>query len=506
MPADNEPDPLDRWLNEQARPLPPPSGTFELITKRARRRRIRQAVVSVASAAAVAAAVGVAVPVGMSLRLAPSPTSVSMAAGSSATSSARPTQSTLSTSTPGTKESKASAATPRPAASASSASAPGLTTPGYLPPYFRPFSVTWDSTSTGWIMGPAGTPGHCGAQQDSSICTSIARTDDGGQTWQGLPAPPVGGPMAATGVSGLRFLNASDGWAFGPELWATDDGGEHWHQVATGGSSVTDLETVDGRAYALFGDCAAPAGPTGDTIADCRTHTLETATAGSDSWTPVDGVPAALSAGTTALSSAVLELAGPTGNQPATGYLVAPDGTLYSGPLDGTAWHRSGQLPCTPGAAANDGLPQDVLLSPAGTTSSGAARLALVCVGPGSGDTTAYLSNDGGVTWVKQSTVGSAGLAHVGVPQTLTALMNGTLILATEGSASAPGGIYLLPLGASKWQPATLSDPSQAAAGFMYVGMTSDSQGVALSGDPSRNEIWMTVDGGQTWQARAIQD
>ena len=38
MPADHELDPLDRWLNEQVRPLPPPSGTFELITKRARRR------------------------------------------------------------------------------------------------------------------------------------------------------------------------------------------------------------------------------------------------------------------------------------------------------------------------------------------------------------------------------------------------------------------------------------------------------------------------------------
>ena len=66
MPADNELDPLDRWLNQQVRPLPPPPGTFELISKRARRRRVRKAVISVAGAAAVAAAVGVAVPVGMS--------------------------------------------------------------------------------------------------------------------------------------------------------------------------------------------------------------------------------------------------------------------------------------------------------------------------------------------------------------------------------------------------------------------------------------------------------
>ena len=85
----------------------------------------------------------------------------------------------------------------------------------------------------------------------------------------------------ATGVTGLRFLNATYGWAFGPELWATDDGGERWHQVNTGDASVTDLETASGRAFALFADCAPPAGTTGDTIANCTSYTLETASAGS---------------------------------------------------------------------------------------------------------------------------------------------------------------------------------------------------------------------------------
>ena len=495
MPADNELDPLDHWLKEQVHPLPPPSGTFELITKRARRRKIRKAVVSLASAAAVAAAVGVAVPVGMSLRLTTTPTNANLAAGGSATTpSGDGTQSTLGTAA---QEANPSAAS---AAAAASASAPGVTTPGYLPPNFQAFSVTWDSLSTGWIMGPAGTPGRCGAQQDSSICTSIAHTNDGGLTWHGLPAPPVGGPMAATGVTGLRFLNASYGWAFGPELWATDDGAEHWHKVDTGGSSVTDLETINGRAYALFGACTPPAGTTGDTIAHCRSYTLETSTAGSDSWAPVAGVPAALSAGTSALGSAVLELAGPS-----TGYLVAPDGALYSGPLDGTAWHRVTQLPCAPGPAANGGLPRDVLLAAAGTTSSGAVRLGLVCVGPNIGGTTVYLSSNNGLNWVKQANVGSGGLSDIGAAQSLTALPGGTLILATEPDAASPGGIYLLPLGASKWQAATLSDPSASRYGFTYAGMTGTLQGVALSADPKLNEIWMTTDGGQTWQARPIK-
>src|ERR1700723_2242653 len=69
--ADDERDPLDRWLSQQAQPLPPPPGTFELITRRARRRKLRKLAVTMVSAAAVAAAVAVAVPVGLNLHLSP---------------------------------------------------------------------------------------------------------------------------------------------------------------------------------------------------------------------------------------------------------------------------------------------------------------------------------------------------------------------------------------------------------------------------------------------------
>ena len=91
------------------------------------------------------------------------------------------------------------------------------------------------------------------------------------------------------------------------------------------------------------------------------------------------------------------------------------------------------------------------------------------------------------------------------MPQSLTALPDGSLILATEGSTSSPGGIYLLPLGAPRWQAATLSDPSGSTYGFTYVGMTGTRQGVALGGSPDLHAIWMTTDGGQSWQVRPIK-
>ncbi len=276
--------------------------------------------------------------------------------------------------------------------------------------------------------------------------------------------------------------------------------------MPTGGLAVTDLETLNGRAYALFGNCASSSsgGSTGDTIANCTGYTLKTAAAGSDTWTPVAGVPANLGLASRSPASALIELAGGTSTQPATGYFVAPDGTLYAGPLDGSAWHEAAQLPCTPGAADNDGLPQDLLLA-AGMTASGASRLAMTCVSQTAG-ITVYGSTDGGSTWTAQTNVTSQITAIRGAPQSLAILPDGTVILATAASGGQTGGgIYLLSPGASQWQAATLSDSSGETYGFTYVGMTSAKQGVALGGAPGLHAIWMTTDGGQTWQVKPIQ-
>ena len=216
-----------------------------------------------------------------------------------------------------------------------------------------------------------------------------------------------------------------------------------------------------------------------------------TATTGSDNWTPVAGVPANLTETSGPTDLAAIELTG------TTGYLVAPDGTLYAGPLDGTAWHRVTSLPCAPGTQ---------LLTPAGVTPSGAQRLAMVCTALPAGTTSVYLSQDGGSTWTQQAGVVSLPAATTRA-ESLTALPDGTLVLAALAISSPPsgGGIYLLSPGATQWQPAQLSDPSGLDRGFTYVGMTSATQGVALGGDLNLHAIWMTTDGGKTWQVRPIQ-
>ena len=479
MPADHELDPLDRWLNEQARPLPPPSGTFELITKRARRRKVRKAVLSLASVAAVAAAVGVAVPVGMSLHLTPAPTSVSMAAGSSATASA----------TPSPPETESSSSEPSPSASRTAAASPSSSSPGpataaagYLPPDFRPYSVTWDSLSTGWIIGPAGTPGQCD-NPDPDICTSVARTVDGGQTWHGLPAPNTGSPDGPAGVSGIRFLDGVNGWAFGPELWATHDGGETWTKVTTGGQRVTDLETAGDRAYALFAQCGGP--DSASFADDCTSYTLMTAVKDSDQWSAVGAATSGLR-DQGAATSGMIALLG------TTGYLAAPDGTLYSGSL-GSPWQQAGTLPCQPGKPQPSGLPAvaDVALISATT-------LATVCPGDTPGAPKVYTSTDSGKTWTPV-TAGWTGVTSDDPPTSFAATSSGTLLLATHQ------GIYLLPAGTTHWEASSASGSQAPAGGFGYVGMTSSKQGVALPEDPGLHAIWMTADGGLTWRAAPIK-
>jgi hypothetical protein len=495
MPADNELDPLDRWLNQQVRPLPPPTGTFELITRRARRRKIRKAVVSIASAAAVAAAIAIAVPVGLSLRLSPAPIKGQYVAGSSPTGSgatehvagtgnAAPTTS-LTPTTPAVARSPATTASP-------------LTEPsgGPVPANFTPSSVTFVSTSTGWVIGQAGTPGSCQNKDDPYICTSIARTDNAGKTWEGGPAPDTGAPSNATGVSGIRFLDGVNGWAFGPELWVTHDAGHSWQQENTDGARVTDLETVNGRAYALFGTCSNlnTADPGAD-WAYCTSYTLMTTTADSDEWTPVSGATNGLTDGG-APTSGYIALYG------ATGFLVAPDGTLYSGPIGG-AWTKAGTMPCQPGNANYQTGQAGAQLATISST-----QLATYCSGgpaPNS-PSKVYTSDDGGAIWTASSAQWPAGSTQSeGHGDSIAATSDGTIVLGTIY------GIAVLPAGATMWQAATVNGSLAANVngleengGFSYVGMTSPTQGVAISDDTAANEIWLTFDGGLTWTPSAI--
>jgi hypothetical protein len=466
MPDNNERDPLEGWLSHEVRPLPPPPGTFELITRRARRRKLRKLAVGVASAAAVIAAIAIATPPLLSLNTTPNSEQAGrVAAGSSATSGSSGTQQPTGSGNKETQKPTSPATTTEPGTS----NAP-------VPANFQPASITFVSTNAAWVIGQAGTPGSC-ANANPDICTSIARTDDAGKTWSGGPAPGATAPSGAQGVSGIRLLDGTNGWAFGPQLWATHDAGKTWTQVNTNGQRVTDLETAGNRAFALWAQCSG----TGSTefAADCTSYTLMTTPAGSDNWTAVGGATSGLTLGGAA-TSAALALTG------TTGYLLAPDGTLYSGPLDG-AWQRAGTAQCQPGPAAPSGLPRSALLALVNSTT-----VVVACDMPSGVQVST--SADSGATWDTQPASAWSAVGDQASATSLAAAPGGTLTLA------AANGIYVLPAGASQWQQASVQNAPNG--GFTYVGMTSSEQGVALPANTSLHEIWMTFNGGQSWAAR----
>src|ERR1700744_6144528 len=137
---------------------------------------------------------------------------------------------------------------------------------GPVPPGFGAQSFTAIGAGTWWLLGEA----PC----SDPPCTSILRTDDGGQSFVGIPAPRT------TRVSQLRFANSADGFAYDNQLWVTHDAGATWHQIRLGGA-VTELATANGFAYALV-----RYGPRGG-------GRLERAPLGSDTWTTLTRAGAA---------------------------------------------------------------------------------------------------------------------------------------------------------------------------------------------------------------------
>jgi photosystem II stability/assembly factor-like uncharacterized protein len=130
-----------------------------------------------------------------------------------------------------------------------------------------PDGVSFRTANVGYALGTV----PCRA---SSRCPAFVRTRDAGRTWRQLKAPP-------TRLRGIRFADVLDGWAFGPELYATHDGGSSWSRVPTA-HSVRALEVAGSTAWRMDATGASTAdagrdewllrGPLGDQLVATATH------------------------------------------------------------------------------------------------------------------------------------------------------------------------------------------------------------------------------------------
>ena len=271
------------------------------------------------------------------------------------------------------------------------------TTGGAVPAGFQPQSFTAISEYSWWLLGTA----PCG----TGTCTAIVQTTDGGRTFTRIPAPPT------THITNVRFADSSDGYAFGPQLWTTHDGGRTWSEPSLGASQ---LAIADGYVYAV----ATLGGPVA---------TLMRSQVGFDSWTVAPGL-----AGRQELANqpvGALWVQGPTviiqagarllisGDQGAhfsrrRGVQGAGDCSYDGGP--GALWAL-----CSTGMA-----PDEVLLShdlgrtfraaaqvPNGPINSFAAASGSVAVASGQGPL--YRTSNGGRTW-KPADAPSGGWTYLG--------------------------------------------------------------------------------------------
>jgi hypothetical protein len=475
-------DHLDAWLARDVEPLSPPPGTFDRIHRRARRRKLNQALAASAAAVVVIAA-GVLIPAAATGLLSSGGSGPPPAAAGPASSSP-PASSTPPASPSGFPPTAGGPKAP------GTGSGLSVTTSGAAAPAgFQPTSITMISNSIGAVIGQAGTPGHCGPPV-AADCTSLAGTSDYGTSWYGVSAPVTPAPDGGTGVSQLRFLNLSDGWAYGPALYATADGGRHWTVVPTFGLRVTALEAAGNRAFVLLASCRG-SGPA--YAGDCQTFSLYSAAAGAATLQQVPlSIPGALQAGALGTASqawsASLAIKGNAASPDnGTGYLYAPSGDILSGSVGGGAWSYAGKAPCAPGGSAVSDAPQGGELAASGGV------LLLDCPAAGAAGPGQLWESQSGAQWSKVAAPGGTGL-----PRSMAVTSSGRVLLATTAGILS---VTLPDPGA--WQAAAVTG-GVPAGGFSYIGMTSAAQGVAVPADAAGGQVFTTADGGRTWVPHRI--
>ena len=331
-------------------------------------------------------------------------------------------------------------------------------------------SASFVSASAGWLLA---TP--CAGQVRACRTVVMRKTVDGGRTWFAVPAPDAPpadmyqGSAPANAVGAVLFARGGEGWAFGPALWQTRDGGATWRKMSAPGGPVRDVGVAGDRVLAVTGRCGG-----GGLACSFRVYS---AAAGSDDWR---AVPGAVSRG---VRSAQLVVSG------GAGYVFAvPAGlgkpVLLAGPVNGSARWRSLPVPYRCRGAWSGALAG----SPGGWLFLGCGSV------PGAGNQVkaAYLSGDGGRSWRKAASPPFAG--YLG------------------GASISPGGtiflsgsrmdLYVSRDRGRSWHesPSLRNAAGLAGAGLPLTGSTiTDTQGFAVQEGAGQRQVWLTSDGGRRW-------
>jgi hypothetical protein len=294
------------------------------------------------------------------------------------------------------------------------------------PKGFEADSASFVSAQTGFVLGTH----HCSRLPCKAL---LEKTVDGGKTWASVPAPavslvPVATSSPPSAVSAVRFASASDGWLFGPGLWATTDGGAKWRQASVPGEVVA-LATSDGAVFASIE-------PASGGLNAARLYRSQV---GGTKWTLVPGV----------VPEAALAV---FGHSVWAG--IAPE--LWTSTDSGKHWSKlSFTCPATKPAAT-------------AVAAASTADVALACSDqsspqPGLSIKRVFTSSNGGRTFHLVGRPGTAG--NVG----FVAMVPGHPQEITLEASSGATFLYRSVDGGKTWKMATFSDGGLAVRDLAYV-------------------------------------
>jgi photosystem II stability/assembly factor-like uncharacterized protein len=319
-------------------------------------------------------------------------------------------------------------------------------------------------------------------------------TTDGGAAFRRLPAPgaPFGPSLRSPpAAANIRFANPEDGWAFGPGLYATHDGGQQWAAIPMPGT-VTDLEPGLGVVYALVMQvlpCAARNTCTSAATKDMYPNLWTARWPAIGHWTP-DTAAGAVSEGLAVHGQSVWAVSGTD----VAGVTWTGDSLLHSAD-DGVRFATQ------PGVAVGS--------TECGNSAVSAAVIWAYCsFGHFMG---AYRSTDAGAHFTAAAVGETTRPTPDGYP-------DGSTLAAASADVAVAANIMSGPLirttdGGATW--VVVQRPPDRTGCWSLIGFTTPQVGYALWQDPApyagagypatAAELWRTTDGGATWSPVKIR-
>jgi hypothetical protein len=335
--------------------------------------------------------------------------------------------------------------------------------------------LTWISPTQGWALVDTPTCGQ-------PTCTEVLATTNGGGTWTQvgtIPAPSNCTTCGLVGVSHIRFANALDGYAFGPGLFTSTDGGATWTQQS--GPYVVALEPVGANVMRISYTRTGCPGP-------CDLS-VQSAPVVSTAWQTLTGPFQADSVqlvrqGNEAYVAAYANPAGGVDDAHATLMLSQDGGTTWGERADPCGEVGGAEFDTTSIAAAPQGV------------------LAALCVDRAQ-PTRAYVdvSTDSGVVFTAGSIVTAPGLLGSLAVTNASNLFVGTA--GTAGTGPAQWVLLASQDGGQTWRRAVVQngkvEPNFGAQTFLGFENSTVGRWVGYP-----YNIWETTDGGTQWVKQSI--